>query len=248
MPAPHVHAACDDASFVGGPFFVDGARRRRDDPAPGPALVEPTPRSARARTPVRRGAGEAARGGPAPCTPAHGAPGRRPDQATLRAVEALVRDAAPALPAFTLALRLEHARHRPAVRVPSAWRLQQRQLIVGPDGLRAALDWEICHLRSDGGSAGCASAWALPQRPLEVGGFGTRDDLRAGYQAAGCSWDEARFQWWKALGTLRWGLGLAGQAKQHLDGSVPSIVLAASGRRVAELEYDTLMLLKKAFT
>jgi hypothetical protein len=71
--------------------------------------------------------------------------------------------------------------------------------------------------------------------------------LRAGYQEAGGEWNEERFQWWKAQGTLRWGLGLAGQAKQHLDGSVPSIVLAASGRRVAELEYDALMLLKRGF-
>jgi len=45
------------------------------------------------------------------------------------------------------------------------------------------------------------------------------------------------------LGTLRWGLGLARQAIGHLDGSVPSIVMAASGRRVAELEFDLLALL-----
>jgi hypothetical protein len=49
------------------------------------------------------------------------------------------------------------------------------------------------------------------------------------------------------MGTLRWGLGLAGQAKAHLDGSVPSIVMAASGRRVAELEWDVLMLLRRSF-
>ena len=67
------------------------------------------------------------------------------------------------------------------------------------------------------------------------------------HEAAGGHWDEASFHWWKTLGTLRWGMGLAGQAAAHLSGSVRSIVMAASGRRVAELEYDTLMLLRSCF-
>jgi hypothetical protein len=50
------------------------------------------------------------------------------------------------------------------------------------------------------------------------------------------------------MSTLKWGLGLAGQAAAHLDGSVPSIVMAASGRRVAELEYDLLMLLRNSIS
>ena len=77
--------------------------------------------------------------------------------------------------------------------------------------------------------------------------FATRKDLREGYEAAGGTWSEPSFLWWKTYGTLRWGVGLAGQAAAHIDGSVPSIVMAASGRRVAELEYDTLMLLRPAF-
>ena len=48
------------------------------------------------------------------------------------------------------------------------------------------------------------------------------------------------------LGTLRWGLGLAKQSHQHLRGEYVTIVMAASGRRVAELEYDTLMCLRDA--
>ena len=46
------------------------------------------------------------------------------------------------------------------------------------------------------------------------------------------------------LGTLRWGLGLAGQAAAHLDGRFSTVVMAASGRRVPELEWDLLMLLR----
>jgi hypothetical protein len=68
--------------------------------------------------------------------------------------------------------------------------------------------------------------------------------LRRAYEDAGGTWDEERFQWWRVLGSVRWGMGLAGQARAHLDGSFPSIVMAASGRRVPELEYDTLLLLR----
>mgnify|MGYP003349645102 FL=1 len=53
-------------------------------------------------------------------------------------------------------------------------------------------------------------------------------------------------RWWLTLGTLRWGLGLAKQCHQHLAGQYVTIVMAASGRRVSELEYDTLMCLRGA--
>jgi hypothetical protein len=66
----------------------------------------------------------------------------------------------------------------------------------------------------------------------------------AGYERAGGAFDVERFRWWKVLGTLRWGLGLASQADAHLDGRFRSVVMAASGRRVPELEWDLLMLLR----
>ena len=44
------------------------------------------------------------------------------------------------------------------------------------------------------------------------------------------------FEWWKVFGTLKWGLGLARQARQHLDGTYRYIAMAGSGRRVCELE------------
>jgi aminoglycoside phosphotransferase (APT) family kinase protein len=119
-------------------------------------------------------------------------------------------------------------------------------IIVGPDGLRASLDWEVCR-RGDpmeDPAWMCVRMWRFRNDTLEVGGFGRLEDLRAGYEEAGGSWDQERFHWWKVLGTVSWGLGLAKQGREHLDGTLRSIVLAASGRRVAELEYDALMLLR----
>ena len=80
--------------------------------------------------------------------------------------------------------------------------------------------------------------------PRTVGGLGPVATLRDAYVGAGGVWDDERFAWWRRPGHRALGLGLAGQAPAHLDGSFPSIVMAASGRRVPELEYDTLLLLR----
>ncbi|HET6470877.1 MAG TPA: phosphotransferase family protein [Pseudomonadales bacterium] len=119
-------------------------------------------------------------------------------------------------------------------------------LIVSENGLEALLDWE-------GSSVGdpmadlawpCVRTWRFGEDANEVGGFASLAPLVKGYESAGGVFDAERFHWWKVLGTLRWAIGLAGQAKAHIDGSVPNIVMAASGRRVGELEYDLLCLLR----
>ncbi len=91
----------------------------------------------------------------------------------------------------------------------------------------------------------CQRMWRFRADTRMVGGLGSLDSLRGAYRAAGGTWDEQRFRWWRVLGTVRWGLGLARQARGHLDGSFPSIVMAGSGRRVPELEYDTLLLVRQ---
>ena len=92
----------------------------------------------------------------------------------------------------------------------------------------------------------CQRMWRFREDARTVGGLGPVAALRDAYVGAGGVWDDDRFAWWRVLGTVSWGLGLAGQARGHLDGSFPSIVMAASGRRVPELEYDTLLLLRPA--
>lgn len=118
-------------------------------------------------------------------------------------------------------------------------------IIVGPDGLRAVLDWEGTRRYGDPMEDLAWAAlrmWRFRNDHLEIGGFAGREPFVAGYEGAGGCFDPERYRWWKVCGTLKWALGLAAQAAGHLDGSFRSIVMAASGRRVAEMEWDLLML------
>ncbi len=120
-------------------------------------------------------------------------------------------------------------------------------LIIGPDGLRAVLDWEGARRGGDPMEDLAWLAlrmWRFHNDSLEIGGFSERAPLVDAYNQAGGSFDAERFAWWKAYGTLKWALGLAAQAAAHLDGRFSSIVMAASGRRVVEMEWDLLMLVR----
>ncbi|HEX5190433.1 MAG TPA: phosphotransferase [Streptosporangiaceae bacterium] len=123
--------------------------------------------------------------------------------------------------------------------------LRLGNVIVGPDGLRAVLDWELTHLGDPAEDLGwlCVKAWRFGA-VAPVAGLGSREELLAAYRAAGgadISVDELR--WWEILGTLRWGVICMTQAQAHLSGAHRSVELAAIGRRVCEQEWDLLLLL-----
>ncbi len=119
-------------------------------------------------------------------------------------------------------------------------------LIIGEDGVRGVLDWEITHIGDPAEDLGwlCVKAWRFGA-PAPVGGFGSYEQLLEGYRAGGGRHiDLESVRWWEALGTLRWGLGCIGQARRHLEGSVRSVELAAIGRRACEQEWDLLKLIR----
>jgi aminoglycoside phosphotransferase (APT) family kinase protein len=118
-------------------------------------------------------------------------------------------------------------------------------LIVGPEGLRAVLDWELAHVGNPAEDLGwlCVKAWRFGAGP-PVAGLGSREELLAAYRAAGgADISPAELRWWEILGTLRWGVICVAQASAHLSGAHRSVELAAIGRRVCEQEWDLLLLL-----
>lgn len=115
--------------------------------------------------------------------------------------------------------------------------------VVGPDGIRAVLDWELAHLGDPAEDLGwlCVMSWRFGATDRPVGGFGTVADLLTGYRDGGGSHiDPDRVRYWEAFGTLKWGVICQVQASTHLTGVVRSVELAALGRRVAETEWDLL--------
>jgi len=120
--------------------------------------------------------------------------------------------------------------------------------IVGPDGIRAVLDWELAHLGDPMEDLGwiCVNSWRFGNIDLPVGGFGTREDLFAGYEAAGGTpVDPEVVHFWEVYGTLKWGIACIMQGFTHLMGMKRSVELAAIGRRTSETEIDLLRLLKE---
>lgn len=119
-------------------------------------------------------------------------------------------------------------------------------LMVGPDGVRAVLDWELAHAGDPMEDLGwlCVPSWRFGEIDRPVGGFGDREDLFAGYaEVAGAEVDPDRVHYWEVFGVLRWGVICLIQAFTHLSGRQRSMELAAVGRRVSETEIDLLQLL-----
>jgi aminoglycoside phosphotransferase (APT) family kinase protein len=115
-------------------------------------------------------------------------------------------------------------------------------VIVGPDGLRAVIDWELAHLGDPMEDLGwlCVKAWRFGGRP-PVAGLGEYDQLFAAYEeAGGAAIDPTVVHWWEVLGTWKWAIMCILQASVHLDGTTRSHELAAIGRRVCENELDLL--------
>lgn len=169
-----------------------------------------------------------------------------PEFDPLDAMRALLDDLGEPVPTFEYALRWLDE-HRPAgsgrAIVHGDFRLGN--LLVAPAGVTAVLDWELVHIGDPLEDLGwlCVRSWRFGAE-LPVAGMGTREELLDAYVAAGGppATPEA-LRWWEAYGTLRWGIICLTQTAVHLRGDLRSVELAAIGRRVAETEWDLLLLL-----
>jgi aminoglycoside phosphotransferase (APT) family kinase protein len=119
-------------------------------------------------------------------------------------------------------------------------------LIVGPDGVRAVIDWEIPHVGDPLEDVGwlCTNVWRFGVSDKPVGGFGEREDLFAGYEAVGGGpVDAKRVHFWEVFGCLNWAVICMMMTRRHLLGAVESLELITIGRRAMEGEIDLLNLI-----
>ena len=119
-------------------------------------------------------------------------------------------------------------------------------LMIGADGVRAVLDWELAHIGDPMEDLGwiCVNSWRFGNIDNPVGGFGSREEMFEGYEAAGgAKVDPARVKYWEVLGTLKWGVMCTIMVTAFKSGTDRSVERATIGRRSSETEIDLLRLL-----
>jgi len=168
------------------------------------------------------------------------------DQDQLTAFGSLVGALSQPRPALELAVRrLDASRPAAARRTVVHGDFRTGNLLVGPDGLRAVLDWELAHVGDPVEDLGwlCTRSWRFGS-PARVGGFGSVGELVAAYEStSGVPVDLDALRWWEAFGSLKWAVICLLQAGVHLSGAARSVELVSIGRRAYESEWDLLGLL-----
>lgn len=153
-------------------------------------------------------------------------------------------------PVFELAFRwLEQNAPAPAAPVVVHGDFRNGNLLIGPDGVRAVLDWELAHLGDPAEDFAwiCVNSWRFGEIDKPVGGFGEREALYESYEAAGgAPVDRARVRYWEVLGTLRWGVICTMSGVALKAGGPAPVERAMIARRASETELDLLDLLESA--
>jgi len=111
-------------------------------------------------------------------------------------------------------------------------------LMFGPEGLRAVLDWELAFAGDRHADVGwlCMESWRFGGVE-PVGGIASRDDLLAAYIAAdGAPLDPARVAWWEIWSALAWGVICTEMGVWVAEGSDMSVERHVIARRASETE------------
>ena len=249
MKVPEVVAWSEDASILGGPFFIT---RQVSGVTIPKHVVELCGSQAGLGAKVAFEIGESLAKLHVRGIDEVPADVERPEGTAVDAALAWIDEGMSELlqrsPAFELVSRwLRNNQPPPTPVTPIHGDTRNGNIIVNESGLGAILDWETAHIGEPFEDLAWLAQrmWRARNDQLEIGGFANRSDLRAGYEAGGGTWSDEQFHWWKVYRCVWWGLGLARQGRQHLDGTFRSIIMAASGRRVAELEWDALCLIER---
>ena len=122
-------------------------------------------------------------------------------------------------------------------------------VVVGPEGLRAVLDWELAHVGDPHEDLAwmCTKTWRFGNPSAPVGGVGAREPFYRAYELeSGRTLDRGALRWWEALSAAKVCVVWIVQMNAYLSGVIPSVDQAAMGRRMAETELDLLELLEDA--
>jgi aminoglycoside phosphotransferase (APT) family kinase protein len=151
-------------------------------------------------------------------------------------------------PVFELALRWLSERAQDPPRASFVHGdFRNGNLMFDRAGVRGVLDWELAHTGDPMEDLGwiCVPSWRFGEIDHPVGGFGSREELFAGYEAAGGgAVDPERVRTWEVLGTLKWGIMCMTMYSIFASGADRSVERAAIGRRSSETEIDLLALLE----
>lgn len=120
-------------------------------------------------------------------------------------------------------------------------------IMVHPQtGLAAVLDWELAHLGDPLEDLAwiCVNSWRFGITGKTAGGFGSVEELLAGYTSAGGhSYTPDEVKVWEVFGTLKWGIMCMSMYEAFRTGYDRSVERAAIGRRSSETEIDLVNLL-----
>jgi aminoglycoside phosphotransferase (APT) family kinase protein len=171
-------------------------------------------------------------------------PDRAPAQVTIDALRDWLDGYRTARPALEWALRWLARKAPPLGRVSLVHRdFRTGNYMVDADGLSGILDWEFAGWGDPDEDIGwfCARCWRFGAFAREAGGIGARADFYRGYEAeSGRVIDPLAIAYWEVMAHARWAVVALQQGERHVSGGEPSLALALTGRRIAELEYELL--------
>lgn len=149
-------------------------------------------------------------------------------------------------PAVTLGLKWAEARLPPPPERPVVVHgdFRNGNFMVDTSGIAAVLDWELAHLGDPMADLGwlCVKTWRWGGEG-PAGGFGSREALFAGYEAAaGRPADRRAVRFWEVFSHVRWAIMCMMKGESHATphGGERTLEAFAIGRRTEEPLYDLI--------
>jgi aminoglycoside phosphotransferase (APT) family kinase protein len=117
-------------------------------------------------------------------------------------------------------------------------------LVVGDEGIRCVLDWELAQIGDPMQDLGwlCIRTWRFGGT-APVGGFGSREDLYTAYEnASGYAVEPSHARFWEAFGNVKWAVDCLRLGMRGIQEG--SIERSAIGRRIEEPLWDFFNLIE----